>query len=756
MSYGQASNVFSSAANITNGSYAGAKVATAAAPSAARVLPSQTVPASYPTTYAARQTLPTSVGSPTYPSGVSSSTLVAPAMAMPAGPTPRYTSPAAAVSPTIPSGARVVKTMAPTVTKAATRIAASPVGASPVIATKTVTESGFKLKLGAEIPNFTCETTHGNFPFHDFVSGGPMWTVLFSHPADFTPVCTTELGRCEVYAQEFAARGVQLIGLSCDPVDSHKAWTTDILAREQIVKPDGKLSFPIIADPTRKIAGQLGMLDPEEIDGKGVPLPARALFVIDQTKKVKLSILYPATTGRDFGEVLRVIDSLTLTKERSLATPADWRPGDRCIVAPNVPTEEAQQKFEDLIIEDLPSKKQYLRHVKCPAQPQDMPGGVGVGSGVGVSTLENTRDAVLEAVQIALQTVQNPALVFAGCTCERNVEEVQAAFAEFLPGVPLHGITSSGFLLHPSGSFPNGIGCLMLAAPEGAFAAVIADTAAEAAELLAQQMPEPQAIIMSTVPGNEEDSIDILNQKFGVPVYGGTAADNELKGEWRVFGTAGVTSTGISLVGIAQGMRFGASMVGPYAPTDVRAVITKGEGRRAYEINNMPAADWVYQWLGAEVENEYVNGGLILPQTAQKPIGFPLQSGNFQSAHLAALGGPEKYVDFFTPIVEGMELVIMDSGAGPETGYAQTLADAYDVAMQSGQLSQPSAGLLIYCGGMAIAVGDNLNAGLSSGLGAIGNLPPILGLTCFGEQAFHPEDSMNLQRNLSMGFLLFE
>jgi len=239
------------------------------------------------------------------------------------------------------------------------------VSATPIPTTKA--EVGFKLKLGAEIPNFPCETTQGNFDLHDFITSGPQWTVLFSHPADFTPVCTTELGRCEAYGPEFQARGVQLIGLSCDPIDAHLGWSTDILFREGIDKPDGMLSFPIIADAGRTIALTLGMIDPEEINSAGIALAARALIVLDQTKKVKLAILYPATTGRNFDEILRVIDSLTLTKDKSLATPADWRPGDRCIVAPSVKTEDAAQKFEDLVIESLPSGKEYLRHVQCPA-----------------------------------------------------------------------------------------------------------------------------------------------------------------------------------------------------------------------------------------------------------------------------------------------------------------------------------------------------------------------------------------------------
>merc|ERR1712217_279250 len=145
-------------------------------------------------------------------------------------------------------------------------------------------------------------------------------------------------------------------------------WSQDILHRENMQRPhgDSRLTFPIIADAKREIVTQLGMLDPEEMDAAGVPLPARALIVIGPDKKVKLSILYPATTGRNFEEVLRVVDSLQLTAGQGLATPADWQMGDRCIVAPVVSTEDARARFQNLVIEDLPSGKQYLRHVDCP------------------------------------------------------------------------------------------------------------------------------------------------------------------------------------------------------------------------------------------------------------------------------------------------------------------------------------------------------------------------------------------------------
>jgi len=227
----------------------------------------------------------------------------------------------------------------------------------------------WSIKLGAEMPNFFCRTTHGEFDFHEFLDCDPEapWTILFSHPKDFTPVCTTELGRSEVLAPSFLDRRVKLIAISCDPVETHAAWSADILHRENIQKEGGQfLAFPIIADETREIVAMLGMLDPEEIDAQGTPLPARALVVIGPEKTVKLSILYPATTGRNFDEIIRVVDSLHLTAGSGLATPADWRQGDRCIVDPKISTEDAEARFQDLVIEELPSGKQYLRHVECP------------------------------------------------------------------------------------------------------------------------------------------------------------------------------------------------------------------------------------------------------------------------------------------------------------------------------------------------------------------------------------------------------
>jgi 1-Cys peroxiredoxin 6 len=212
----------------------------------------------------------------------------------------------------------------------------------------------------------------GDFTFHEFCDSDPNrpWTILFSHPADFTPVCTTELGRADTLLDYFSQRGVKMIGISCDSVSSHLDWIKDILAREG--RPEqSDLSFPIIADEDKSIVTKLGMLDPLEKDAGGLAMPARALIVIDSEKKVKLSILYPATTGRNFNEVLRVIDSLQLTADLSLATPVDWQQGDRLIVAPSVKTEDANERFQGLEIENLPSGKEYFRTVEDPAAPAE-------------------------------------------------------------------------------------------------------------------------------------------------------------------------------------------------------------------------------------------------------------------------------------------------------------------------------------------------------------------------------------------------
>merc|ERR1712109_9176 len=217
------------------------------------------------------------------------------------------------------------------------------------------------VRLGDIVPNFDADTTEGTINFHEWLGGS--WAILFSHPADYTPVCTTELGRVQKLIPEFKKRGFKLAALSCDDVESHKGWIEDIKAYNKLDSFD----YPIIADPNRHIANLYGMMDPDEIDAKGIPLTARAVFVVGPDKKLKLSILYPATTGRNFDEVLRVIDSLQLTAVKKVATPADWQNGGSCMVVPGVKPEEVAGLFpKGITIHDVPSGKQYLRTTPQP------------------------------------------------------------------------------------------------------------------------------------------------------------------------------------------------------------------------------------------------------------------------------------------------------------------------------------------------------------------------------------------------------
>ncbi|CAH1785334.1 unnamed protein product [Owenia fusiformis] len=213
------------------------------------------------------------------------------------------------------------------------------------------------INLGDAFPNFKAQTTAGEMQFYDFV--GDSWAILFSHPADYTPVCTTELGRVVQLVPEFKKRGVKLAALSCDDVESHKGWAEDI---KSYVKNEEGFPYPIIADPSRELAVQLGMVDPDEKDAAGLPLTCRAVFIIGPDKKLKLSMLYPATTGRNFNEILRVLDSLQLTATKKVATPVDWKQGDEAMVVPSVKPEDCATLFpKGVRVQAVPSGKQYLR-----------------------------------------------------------------------------------------------------------------------------------------------------------------------------------------------------------------------------------------------------------------------------------------------------------------------------------------------------------------------------------------------------------
>jgi len=202
------------------------------------------------------------------------------------------------------------------------------------------------IRLGDEAPNFTAETTEGKVNLYEYLGDG--WGVLFSHPKDYTPVCTTELGAVAKLKDEFTKRNTKVLAVSVDPIDSHKGWVNDINETQSTT-----VNFPIIADPDRTVSDLYGMIHPNASDTTTV----RSVFIIGPDKKVKLTLTYPASTGRNFQEILRVIDSLQLTAGYSVSTPADWKDGEDVIIAPAISDEDAKTKFP----KGFKALKPYLR-----------------------------------------------------------------------------------------------------------------------------------------------------------------------------------------------------------------------------------------------------------------------------------------------------------------------------------------------------------------------------------------------------------
>ena len=208
------------------------------------------------------------------------------------------------------------------------------------------------IKLGSTAPDFTQDSTDGPINFHEWAADS--WVILFSHPKDYTPVCTTELGTVARLKDEFDRRNVKCMGLSVDPIDDHHGWAKDIEETQGVA-----LNFPLLADADRSVSNLYGMIHPDADD----TFTVRSVFIIDGNQKVRLTLTYPASTGRNFDELLRVIDSLQLTDQHKLATPANWKQGDDCIIVPAVSNDEAAELFPAGYTEIKP----YLRTTPQPS-----------------------------------------------------------------------------------------------------------------------------------------------------------------------------------------------------------------------------------------------------------------------------------------------------------------------------------------------------------------------------------------------------
>jgi len=235
--------------------------------------------------------------------------------------------------------------------------AAPPAAAATTTTTTTTPAATIKqnyLRLGDDAPDFAAETSEGKLQWHKYIEG--KWAVLFSHPKNYTPVCTTELGRVAQLKSEWSSRGVVVAGLSVDKVSDHKGWIADINEVSHT-----KMDYPLIADADKHVAVLYGMLDPTNLNAAGLPLTIRSVFIIGPDKKIKLILSYPASTGRNFDEVLRCIDSLQLTAKKKVATPVDWKKGQDCIILPSVTNAEAEKMFPS-----FKTVKPYLRTVADP------------------------------------------------------------------------------------------------------------------------------------------------------------------------------------------------------------------------------------------------------------------------------------------------------------------------------------------------------------------------------------------------------
>jgi alkyl hydroperoxide reductase subunit AhpC len=213
--------------------------------------------------------------------------------------------------------------------------------------------SAMAIRLGDTAPNFNAPTTEGQIDLYEWM--GDNWAILFSHPKDFTPVCTTELGAVAKLRPEFEKRGIKVIGLSVDPVEDHESWSRDIAETQGV-----ELNFPLIADADRTVSDKYDMIHPNADD----TLTVRSVFVIDSDKKVRLTLTYPASTGRNFDEILRAIDSLKLTSDHKVATPVNWKHGEEVIIVPAITNDEAKSKYPQGWREEKP----YLRYVPDPTK----------------------------------------------------------------------------------------------------------------------------------------------------------------------------------------------------------------------------------------------------------------------------------------------------------------------------------------------------------------------------------------------------
>lgn len=389
--------------------------------------------------------------------------------------------------------------------------------------------------------------------------------------------------------------------------------------------------------------------------------------------------------------------------------------------------------------------------------------------GSGVSALPDTAEAATAAVAAAradLPPGASATLAIVSATSDRGGDAVVTALKEALGDVPFVGATSSGAVLTPDGPLMGGISVMLLCS-EGSFATasceygvgVLESSTKAAEELLASVGGKTvKAVYMAASPGNEEQVMSGIQSVFGadVPVVGGSAADNDLSGSWCIFHNGAVFGTGVAMFAIAgDNVKVGACLSSPYTPTEKSMTVTGADGRTLLTLDDKPAADMLFDAVGDAIEAEYEDGGMILGPMSTRP--FALKRGDDHLAvHVAGIEQPIGSVNLFAEAAVGDKLVKMDNAGGGDSAKAAGIAieESFKGAMEAGGLSDPSAALLIYCGGLGIAVGDKLVGNLTDNFAGLPLPKAALGVNAFGEQG--PCGSANQHRNLSVGMLLLE
>lgn len=386
---------------------------------------------------------------------------------------------------------------------------------------------------------------------------------------------------------------------------------------------------------------------------------------------------------------------------------------------------------------------------------------VSVSVGVGTSTLEVTDEAMAAAVKEASESLSgnHPSAAIVLTTVDRPTSDVQATLAKHLKDVPVHAATSCSAILTNSGPRPNAVSVLLLHAPQNVAvaSAEFSDSVSpyEATRAAAKQLSESlnddvAHILLFASPGSEESVLYTLSEVLpSTKVFGGSAADNTVEGKWSIYNTQSSFPEGVSMLGITSSVKFAAELVPPYHRGEMSAKVTSAHGRTIVTLDDKPAAEVIRKWIGPSIEDQAEKGGGIIVESATTPLGVDRGNG-FVGIHAAEIT-PDGSVGLFAEVSEGERLVKMDNMGNGDSAFAASLGleIAYTEAMKKGDIQKPKAGMLIYCGGLSIAVGDDL----ANSLVVMQDKVPVLGMTAFGEQGSFGQS--NVHSNLAVGIGLF-